>query len=47
MLQIKENIFVELCARNYASYNELVDGIDGLFKITTCMNNNHIFGLTF
>ncbi len=44
--QVKENMFIELCARNYATYDGLVDGLDGLFK--TCMNNiYHIFGLTF
>jgi hypothetical protein len=47
MLRIKENISIELCARDYASYNELVNEIYGLFKITTCMNNKSYIWIDF
>ncbi len=31
-------MFIELCVRNYATYDGFVNGIDGFFK-TTCVNN--------
>jgi hypothetical protein len=31
-VQIKKNILVELCARNYATHDGLVNGVDGIFQ---------------
>ncbi len=38
-------MFIELCVGNYATYDELVDGLDGLFK--TCMNNKSYTWIDF
>ncbi len=38
-------MFIELCTRNYATYDELVNGLDGLFK--TCMNNKSYIWIDF
>lgn len=32
IIQVKENMFSELCARNYTNVDELVDVVNSLFK---------------
>jgi hypothetical protein len=34
-IHIKQSILVELCVRNYATSNELVNGANGIFKTST------------
>ena len=31
-------MLVELCAENYATYNSLINGVDGFFKIFMLVN---------
>jgi len=39
---IKQDMIVELCVGNYATYDGLVNGIDGLFKPSTSSHNKTI-----
>ncbi len=38
---------VEFCAKNYATYDGLVNGTDGVFKISTFYNNKTIVWILF
>jgi hypothetical protein len=38
-IHIKQNILVELCVRNYATSNDLVNGANGIFKTSTSYHN--------
>jgi hypothetical protein len=38
---------VELCARNYATYDGLVNGVDGVFKTSTSYHNKTIVWILF
>ncbi len=40
---IKQNMVVELCARIYATYDGLVNGGDGVFKISTSYHSLILF----
>jgi hypothetical protein len=37
---IKQNMLVELCAKNYATTNGLVNRVNGIFKTSTFKNKN-------
>ncbi len=47
ILSVKENMFIELCAKTYATYDELVNGVDNLFKTTTCVGNKSYIWIDF
>jgi hypothetical protein len=36
-------MFVEPCARNYATHDELFNGASGIFKFATSLPNNESF----
>jgi hypothetical protein len=38
---------VELCVGNYATYDGLVNGVDGVFKISTFYHNKTILWILF
>ena len=38
LIKITKIMLVELCARNYATYNSLINGVDGFFKIFMLVN---------
>jgi hypothetical protein len=46
-IPIKQDMVVELCARNYATYDGLVNGIDGIFKTSTSYHNKTIVWILF
>jgi hypothetical protein len=46
-IHIEQNMVVELCARNYATYDGLVNGIDGVFKTSTSYHNKTIVWILF
>jgi hypothetical protein len=39
-VQVKKNMLVELCARNYATHDGLVNGVDGIFQGSTKVFNS-------
>jgi hypothetical protein len=39
-VEVKKNTLVELCARNYATHNGLVNGADGIFQGSTIIFNS-------
>ncbi len=44
ILWVKENMFIKLCTKKYATYDGLINGVDSLFNTTTCVNNkSHIW----
>ncbi len=49
VLQFASNkdMVVELCARNYATYDGLVNGVDGVFKTSTSYHNKTIVWILF
>jgi ribonuclease HIII len=46
-IHIKQNMLVELCAGNCATYNGLVNGANGIFKISTSFHNKAIIWISF
>jgi hypothetical protein len=46
-IRIKQDMVVELCARNYATYDGLVNGVDGVFKTSTSYHNKTIVWILF
>jgi hypothetical protein len=46
-IRIKQDMVVELCARNYATYDGLVNGVDGVFKTPTSYHNKTIVWVLF
>ncbi len=46
-IHIKQDTVVELCARNYATYDGLLNGIDGVFKTSTSYHNKTIVRILF
>jgi len=47
ILWIKENMFIKLCAKNYATYDGLVHGDDSLFKTTICASKKSCMWIDF
>jgi hypothetical protein len=39
-VQVKENMLVQLCARNYATHDGLVNGVDKIFQVSTKVFNS-------
>jgi hypothetical protein len=39
-IRLKLGMFIELCAENYATYDELFNGVGGIFKFATSLPNN-------
>ncbi len=46
-IHIKQNMLVELCARNCATSNSLVNGANGIFKTSTSCHNKTIIWISF
>jgi hypothetical protein len=46
-IDIKQNMVIELCAKNYATYDGLVNGVDGVLKISTSYHNKTIVWILF
>jgi hypothetical protein len=46
-IHIKEDIVVGLCVGNYATYDGLVNGADGVFKTSTSYHNKTIVWTLF
>ncbi len=44
---IKQNMLIELCAKNYATTNGLVNTINGIFKTSTSYHNKTIIWISF
>ncbi len=42
-IHLKLGMFVEPCARNYATHDELFNGASGIFKFATSLPNNESF----
>ncbi len=42
-IQIKIGMLIELCARNYATHDELFNGVDGVFQYFTRLQKNESF----
>jgi len=40
-------MFTKLCAKNYATYDGLVNGDDSLFKTTTCVSKKSYMWIDF
>jgi hypothetical protein len=40
-VQIKKNMLVEFCARNYARHDDLVNSVDGIFQGSTKVFNHY------
>ncbi len=47
IIHIKQNMVVESCVGNYATYDGLVNGADGIFKISTSYHNKTIVWILF
>jgi hypothetical protein len=47
IIRIKQDMVVELCVRNYATYDGLVNGADGVFKTSTSYHNKTIVWILF
>ncbi len=47
IIHIKQNMVVEFCARNYATYDGLVDGANGVFKTSTFYHNKTMVWILF
>ncbi len=39
-VQVKKNMLVDLCARNYVTHDGLVNGVDGIFQGSTKIFNS-------
>ncbi len=46
-IHIKQNIVVESCAQNYATYDGLVNGANGVFKTSTSYHNKTMVWILF
>ncbi len=46
-IHIKQNMVVELCAWNYATYDGLVNGANGVFKTSTSYHNKTMVWILF
>jgi hypothetical protein len=46
-IHIKQDMVVELRVRNYATYDGLVNGVDGIFKTSTSYHNKTIVWILF
>ncbi len=46
-IHIKKYVLVELCANNYATYDGLVNGINGIFKASTTYCEKTIMWIMF
>jgi hypothetical protein len=46
-INIKKDMSVELCASNYATFDGLVNGIDGIFKTSTTYCEKTIIWIMF
>jgi hypothetical protein len=47
IIHIKQIMVIELCVGNYATYDGLVNGVDGVFKISTSYHNKIIVWILF
>jgi hypothetical protein len=47
IIHIKQDMVVELCVGNYATYDGLVNGANGVFKISTSYHNKTIVWILF
>jgi len=44
----KKKLLVELCAKNYATHDGLVHGVDGIFKVSTnVLNSQEVIWILF
>jgi hypothetical protein len=46
-IHIKQDMVIELCVGNYATYDGLVKGADGVFKTSTFYHNKTIVWILF
>jgi hypothetical protein len=47
VIHVKQNMIVELCVGNYATYDGLVNGVDSVFKTSTFYHNKTIVWILF
>jgi len=47
VIQIKKDMLVELCASNHATYDALVNRVDGIFKTSTTHYDKIIIWIMF
>ncbi len=48
MVQVKKNMLVELCAKNYATHDGLVNDVDGIFQVSTnVLNSQEVIWILF
>jgi hypothetical protein len=43
-IHILKNMLVELCASNYATFDGLMNGVDGIFKTSTTHCEKPLYG---
>jgi hypothetical protein len=47
-VKVKKNMLVELCAENYATHDDLVNGVDGIFQgPTKVFNSQEVIWILF